>query len=48
MDYVCGNYQISKEEKTDSTHILAVYGKVYAEKKTEISGNASKENSRNA
>lgn len=48
MDYVCENYQISKEEKTDSTPILAAYGKVYAEKKAEISGNASKENSRNA
>lgn len=46
MNYVCENYQISKEKETDRTPTLAAYGKLYAEKKTEISGNASKEGSK--
>lgn len=48
MDYVCENYQISKEKAPDRTSALAAYGKVYAEKKAEISGNASKEDSKDA
>ena len=48
MDYVCKDYQITKEKKTDRTATLAAYGKLYAKKKAEVSRNASKEESKNA
>lgn len=48
MDYVCENYQISKEKETDRTATLAAYGKLYVKKKAELSGNTSKEDKKNA
>ena len=47
MDYVCKNYQITKEKETDRTATLAAYGTLYAKKKAEVSRNASKEGTKN-